>query len=49
MIPTPVSAYHNYGVHDLMERVLSHLPAPAASVLEDEDSDWDDQGPVDES
>ena len=45
--PTPVSAYHNYGVHDLMERVLSHLPAPAASA-EDED-DWDDQGPVDES
>ena len=25
--PAPISAYHNYGVYDLMERVLSHLPA----------------------
>ena len=25
--PTPISAYHNYGVYELMERVLSHLPA----------------------
>ena len=24
--PTAISAYHNYGIHDLMERVLSHLP-----------------------
>ena len=24
--PTPVSAYHNYGIHDLMERVLGCLP-----------------------
>ncbi len=24
--PAPVSAYHNYGVHDLMERVLDFLP-----------------------
>ena len=23
--PTPISAFHNYGIHDLMERVLSHL------------------------
>ena len=26
--PTPVSAYHNYGIHELMERVLSHIPGP---------------------
>ena len=25
----PVSAYHNFGVHDLMERVVSLLPGPA--------------------
>ena len=25
--PIPVSAYHNYGVYELMQRVLSHLPA----------------------
>ena len=23
-----ISAYHNYGIHDLMERVVSHLPSP---------------------
>ena len=27
--PTPVSAYHNYGIHDLMERVLEFVPGPA--------------------
>ena len=25
--PTPISAYHNYGIYDLMERVLSTSPA----------------------
>ena len=25
--PAPVSAYHNYGVYELMERTLSYLPA----------------------
>ena len=44
--PTPISAFHNYGIHDLMERVLSHLPAPAVSP--DDEDEWDD-GPVDES
>ena len=39
--PTPVSAYHNYGVHDLMERVLSHLPAVATPEYSPDD-DWDE-------
>ena len=34
--PTPVSAYHNYGIHDLMERVLEFVPG---TVLDYEDSD----------
>ncbi len=44
--PTPISAFHNYGIHDLMERVLSHLPAP---VVSPNDEDERDDGPVDES
>ena len=44
--PTPISAFHNYGIHDLMERVLSHLPAP---VVSPDDEDERDDGPVDES
>ena len=24
--PIPISAYHNYGIHELMEQTLSHLP-----------------------
>ena len=27
--PTPISAYHNYGVYELMERVLEFLPGAA--------------------
>ena len=34
--PTPISAFHNYGVHDLMERVLEFLPG---AVSDDEPSD----------
>ena len=41
--PTPVSAYHNYGVHDLMERVLSHLPSLEAPNEEATD-DWEVSG-----
>ena len=37
--PTPISAYHNYGIHDLMDRVLSHLPEPA--ILPDDGDEWD--------
>ena len=34
--PSPISAFHNYGVHDLMERVLEFLPG---AVSNDESSD----------
>ena len=27
--PLPISAYHNLGIYDLMDRVMSELPAPA--------------------
>ncbi len=38
--PTPISAYHNYGIYELMERVLDHLPgAPAGPVDDDFDDD----------
>ena len=42
--PIPISAYHNYGIYLLMERVLGHLPANSEngydqSVDEDESSD----------
>ena len=49
--PAPISAYHNYGIHDLMERVLSHLPAPAAGRKDSEDSEelWDDEEHPDDS
>ena len=33
-----ISAYHNYGIYDLMERVLSYLPEP---LLEDEEEPTD--------
>ena len=39
--PTPLSAYHNYGIYDLMERVLSHLPEASPEHLEQEE-DLDD-------
>ena len=43
--PSPISAYHNYGVHDLMERVLSHLPAVTTEdELPKEWEDDDDEG-----
>ena len=41
--PAPISAFHNYGIHDLMERVLSHLPgAPPEYADDDEGEAWDD-------
>ena len=39
--PTPISAYHNYGIYDLMERVLSHVPGLDAVDDEGED-EWDE-------
>ena len=46
--PAPISAYHNYGIHDLMDRVLSHLPEPAI-VSQDEDGREDDEFPGESS
>ena len=43
-----ISAYHNYGIYDLMERVTFHLPPPAY-VPEADDDDWDEEPPQDES
>ena len=38
--PTPVSAYHNYGIHGLMERVLDCLPGLALTPNFEEDEDF---------
>ena len=35
--PTPISAYHNVGVDDLMARVISHLPAEPQLPSQDAD------------
>ena len=40
--PTPISAFHNYGIHDLMERVLSHLPGGVPQQADDDEAPWDD-------
>ena len=40
--PTPISAYHNYGVYELMERVLEFLPG-AAPDAEDSDEFEDEE------
>ena len=40
--PTPVSAYHNYGIHDLMERVLEFVPG-AVPDYEGSDSFEDEE------
>ena len=36
-----ISAYHNYGIYDLMDRISFHLPVPEYIPPEDED-DWGD-------
>jgi GTP-binding protein len=46
--PAPISAYHNYGIHDLMERVLSHLPTPEVERANDPEG-WDDEDLPDDS
>ncbi len=43
-----ISAYHNYGIYDLMDRVLFHLPAPAYFPPDDEDDEWDEEFGEDE-
>ena len=42
--PRPISAYHNYGIYDLMEQVLSHLPPPAPSPDDAPDGEWGEFG-----
>ena len=41
-----ISAYHNYGIYDLMDRVLFRLPVPPYLPPEDEEDDWweDEEG-----
>ena len=42
--PSPISAYHNYGIYELMERVLSHVPAAEADENnEGENNDAEDE------
>ena len=36
-----ISAYHNYGIYDLMDRVMFHLPVPEY-VPPDEEDEWAD-------
>ena len=36
--PLPVSAYHNFGVYELMDRILSHFPALPEEPEPDEES-----------
>lgn len=38
-----ISAYHNYGIYDLMDRVTFHLPAPPWSPAEDDEEWWEDE------
>ena len=44
--PIPVSAYHGFGVNQLMESVLSHLPAPIGPEDEVTEGDGLAQGPL---
>ena len=43
--PSAISAYHNYGIYELMERVMSHLPSVAAvdGQVRDEWDEYDDE------
>ena len=38
-----VSAYHNYGIYDLMDRVLFHLPVPPYVPPQDEEDFWEEE------
>ena len=40
--PTPISAYHNYGIHELMERVLSNVPYVDTGEDDDGRDEWDE-------
>ncbi len=41
--PSPISAFHNYGIHDLMERALSHLPPQLTTLDAPDDSETRDE------
>ena len=42
--PTPVSAYHNYGIYELMERVLEFVPGTVSSPEDfDEFEDYENE------
>jgi len=43
--PEPISAFHNYGIHGLMERVTSYLE-PDPTTLDDSMEQLDDAAPV---
>ena len=38
-----ISAYHNYGIYDLMDRVLYHLPPPEYVPPQEEEDDWGEE------
>ncbi|MDE2779644.1 MAG: ribosome biogenesis GTPase Der [Chloroflexota bacterium] len=38
-----ISAYHNYGIYDLMDRVLYHLPPPEYVPPQEEEDEWDEE------
>ena len=40
--PIPISAYHNYGIYDLMERVLSHVPGLDTEEDDKREDEWDE-------
>ena len=40
-----ISAYHNYGIYDLMDRVIYHLPVPAYFPPEDDEDEWREDEP----
>ena len=48
--PSPISAFHNYGIYELMERVLEHIPGTALYRGEgDEFEDLEENGEFPES
>ena len=38
-----ISAYHNYGIYDLMDRVTFHLPVPPWSPAEEDEEWWEEE------
>ena len=38
-----ISAYHNYGIYDLMDRVMFHLPPPPWSPAQEDEEWWEDE------